>query len=157
MFCVCYFAEDHCDIVPFIHSFYRAKKVQHDNKVVLIHFDAHPDLSIPSTTTQINTLESWKDTENLYDILSEEGGIAEFILPLCSTGLISQVVWLRSEWCDQLPDGEVSFHVKEVEVDCVATRKNNKMQPHVTYQTAYYLDEGVVCCEDNCTHTTTIA
>ncbi len=141
----------------------------------MFHFDAHPDLSIPSTTKHINTLESWKDTEQLYGILSEEGGIAEFILPLVSTNLLSQVVWIRSEWCDQLPDGEMTFLIRDQLInehntkyadisisasDLVSEHStlnrgmtapkqtpSQRTQPNVSYRTAYYLDEGVVCCE----------
>ena len=65
------FTDDHCDIVPFIHSFYRAKKISLlDNDIFFLHIDAHPDLSIPSASESL-TINQMNDVDTLYDLLCE--------------------------------------------------------------------------------------
>lgn len=114
--------------MPFIHSFYRARKVL-DSDVTLVHIDAHPDLSIPSAS-ESHTIADWNDVDTLYEILAEPGGIAEFIIPLFTKHLIAQMIWVRSAWSNQLPDGYKKFAVGEY-----------KEQPKVNWRIPYYLDD----------------
>ena len=45
-----YQTEDHNDIIPFLRACYR-KKILPAKNVLFMHFDAHPDLAVPSTTS----------------------------------------------------------------------------------------------------------
>jgi hypothetical protein len=135
---VCFFSDDHCDIVPFLHSYFRGKKVPYKTPVVFFHVDAHSDLSIPSLSQNFPTqkLEDWENVDSLYDILSEEGGIAEFIVPLITTELISQVVWVRSEWSlEQLPDGLYTLQIRD-HLD------GEKYHPKINWKTPYYIEDN---------------
>jgi hypothetical protein len=74
----CCIVEDHCDILPFLRACWR-KKLFTSSDLLLIHFDAHPDLAVPSTTT----VQDWLNLDQLHDTLSEdECGISEFLIPL---------------------------------------------------------------------------
>ena len=44
-----HFLEDHCDVIPFFRACWR-KKMFPSKDLLFIHFDAHPDLAVPSTT-----------------------------------------------------------------------------------------------------------
>lgn len=122
-------AEDHCDLVPFLHAYYRVHKVPFKpDPVVLLHIDAHPDLSLPSQAPRASVAQ-WRQPDSLYDILDSEGGIAEFLLPLFATNCLQEMVWVRPPWATQLPDGSVSFHIFE-----------QQGRPYVNYECAYYLD-----------------
>ena len=43
------FLEDHCDVIPFFRACWR-KKMFPSKDLLFMHFDAHPDLAVPSTT-----------------------------------------------------------------------------------------------------------
>ena len=43
-------SEDHCDVIPFLRACWR-KKLLPTKDLLFLHFDAHPDLAIPSTTS----------------------------------------------------------------------------------------------------------
>ena len=61
--------EDHCDVVPFIYAYYRHKKIR--QSALMVHFDSHPDLSVPSGKFSIS---DWRNSETLlHDILTEVG------------------------------------------------------------------------------------
>ena len=42
--------EDHCDVIPFLRACWR-KKLFPAKDLLFVHFDAHPDLAVPSTTS----------------------------------------------------------------------------------------------------------
>lgn len=117
--------------MPFLHAFYRLHRFQPGHQeVILLHFDGHPDLSLPSGPPRRTSVDQWKDPHTLYDLLAEgEGGIAEFILPLFTTHLLQEMVWIRPSWSHQLPDGPVVFDLFEEDG-----------QARVNWACAYYLD-----------------
>lgn len=128
----CCVVDDHCDVVPFLQHFQRLYYGRGLGKLkaLVIHVDAHPDLSVPSSTLS-ESVDDWNDPDSLYDILlEEEGGIAEFLIPLAYQDIFSQIVWVRSPWALQLPDGTCTFSVSRKPV-------------RVNYKAAYYLDEAV--------------
>jgi hypothetical protein len=135
---VSFFSDDHCDIVSFLHSYFRGKKITNKTPVVFFHIDAHSDLSIPSLSQSFSSqkLDDWENVDALYDILSEEGGIAEFIIPLVTTELISQIIWIRSEWSlEQLPDGLNTFQIRD-------HFDGEKYHPKVNWKTPYYIEDN---------------
>lgn len=128
----CCVVDDHCDVVPFLQHFQRLYfgRGLGKLKALVVHVDAHPDLSVPSSNLS-ESVHDWNDPDNLYDILlEEEGGIAEFMIPLIYQDIFSQVVWVRSPWASQLPNGTCTFSVSRKPV-------------RVNYKTPYYLDEAV--------------
>ena len=133
--------EDHCDIIPFLHAAFR-KKLCRSTNLLLVHFDAHPDLAVPT----ISTLSDWNDLTLLHDTLEDDiSGISQFILPLVANGILSKVVWVRSPWSHQLTNGRYQFHIGDVRT----TRSNNdkdgkddmKRSAAVTCAHSYYLDD----------------
>lgn len=107
----CCIVDDHCDILPFVHEYFRLNSEFNDGSALFVHIDAHPDMSIPSASF-CKSSDDWNDLDRLYDIiLEEEGGISEFIIPLFYQNIISSVLWIRSPWSNQFPDGQLSFHV----------------------------------------------
>lgn len=55
--------EDHCDIIPFLLASWRAKKLPIKN-ACMIHFDSHPDLSIPK-----QNMKTWSNLKQVYELL----------------------------------------------------------------------------------------
>lgn len=81
--------------------------------ITLIHYDAHPDLSLPQHLTSDLV---YSPTELLDTLRNTESGIAEWIMPLVFAGHINQIVWIRSPWSRQLADGAYCIHVGEASV-----------------------------------------
>ena len=81
----CCIVDDHCDVIPFLHACWQAKKIQFAD-LALLHVDSHPDLVVPACS-----VTEMHDKELLYDLLEETGGISEFILPLHATNV--WMVW----------------------------------------------------------------
>lgn len=73
-----------------------------DSRPHLVHFDAHPDLVVPPIDPVI-----------LYDRtkLIEELSIENWIMPLCATGLITDISWIKQDWARQIPVGDHSFRI----------------------------------------------
>ena len=107
----CCIVEDHCDIVPFLHACFRKKICCPTKKLLFVHFDAHPDMSVPTTTK----LTDWTNLTSLHDALEDDVcGISQFIVPLVANEIISKVVWIRSPWSDQIDDGRYHYHVGDL-------------------------------------------
>ena len=81
----CCIVERHCDIVPFIYALIRSK-IAPLNSIILVHFDAHPDLMPVSFP---HSFSDTKAPDRFMEILLEVGGISEFILPLIYNKYIS--------------------------------------------------------------------
>ena len=109
-FAACGIVDDHSDAVPFILASARAKRIRMG--LSLLHFDAHPDLSL-SSTPHSGGASSWRAKTLYEDLLSHnEGCIAEWILPLIYCGVIGErVTWIRSPWSRQFADGTYSFEI----------------------------------------------
>jgi hypothetical protein len=88
---------------------------------------------VPKSSTQ-----DWYDKEKLYNLLEQEGGISEFLIPLLYTGFISDIIWIRPQWSSDVmvADGGYSFHVGDASKD---------VQCGVTLRSNYYIDDGVYC------------
>ena len=154
--------EDHCDILFFIAALYRAKippLYNHDDKytdnssLLLLHFDAHPDLAAPSHTPC--RVQDFSNLSILAEILSGEGGIAEFLLPPCYTGLIEEVVWVKPSWANQFEAGNYSFLLgnattsdDDYEQEGKGKEETITQRVGVSLLHPYYTDEGQVYGED---------
>ena len=69
----------------------------------LLHFDSHPDLTIPVDLPA----DIVYDKEVLYEKIS----IADWILPAVYAGHINCVIWVKPQWADQMHDGVYNFKV----------------------------------------------
>ncbi|GAB5035147.1 upf0489 protein c5orf22 homolog [Nannochloropsis oceanica] len=124
--------EDHADALEHLYNSIGAKRTPFSN-LKWVHFDSHPDLTLPRALTASTV----RDPEALYEVLFEsEGGNAEFILPAVFAGHVTKVAWVRPPWARQLPDGLYNFHVGvEKASSCL----------RVTLPAVYYLDEDLHC------------
>ena len=106
------------------------------HKIRLIHFDAHPDLSLPSNGSCIN---DWKDPIKLNEILNSQKGISEFIIPLIANGILYDIAWIRSPWSNQIEDDEVTVTIFDVWCET-----NQSYIPSTTHCSPYFIDDGSV-------------
>lgn len=140
--------EDHNDIVSFVLKQWKAQITEADSCAdqprVLVHYDAHPDLSLNAQTTQAQCLQLSEMVEHLSN---GDGGIAEFILPLFYCRYLSECIWIKPHWATQMKSGEYVFAFG---VD----RATGFMR--VTCQEDYYLDEEVIADMDDLDHIQTV-
>jgi hypothetical protein len=93
--------DDHDEALEAIHQSIRSKKLSFDD-ILLVHFDAHPDLSVPRSLHADDVFKP----QVLYSHLSNtDGGISEWIIPLVFAEHVSTVWWIRPNWTEQIPDG----------------------------------------------------
>jgi hypothetical protein len=101
---------------------------------ILVHFDSHPDLSFPYQLPTSTIEQPPKLLDSLDDSL---GGIAEWILPLCFKGHVSEMRWYKQAGvCTQIVDGCHQLLVGEVEgkvrLDEERRTGGAKRQQHIT-------------------------
>ena len=102
--------DDHNEALVVIHEAMRRGIIPLTN-VGLMHFDAHPDLSVPRGLPA----SAIYCPRLLYEHLdSSSGGISEWILPLAFAGHISTVYWMRPNWSNQIPNGEYQLNIGAV-------------------------------------------
>lgn len=99
-----FICEYHHDALRFIQKCFGSRHLSMDpeNLPQLIHFDAHPDMVVPQVDPAI-----LYDREQLIDELS----IENWIIPMCATGLIKDIAWIKNSWARQMPVGEHYFNV----------------------------------------------
>src|SRR3990172_8295770 len=71
--------------------------------VQVVHVDAHPDLAVPVLPIPRGNRDP--------AFLVSRVDIASFILAAARAGLVERVVWLRSDFSFQLPDGARTLHL----------------------------------------------
>ena len=79
----------HDRILHHIHK-YIGRKILPMEKITLVHFDAHPDLTIPDITSE--ELQNPKHTD-FYDKIS----IESWIVPLIVAGHVDKIIWVKFE------------------------------------------------------------
>ncbi|DAZ95665.1 TPA: hypothetical protein N0F65_002462 [Lagenidium giganteum] len=95
-------ADDHHHVLEEIHLAIRRRLLPFHGAAI-VHVDAHPDLSFPSSLPADVVFQP----QDLYDALDESpAGIAEFLLPLLYGGHVSDLVWIKSPWSAQIPTAE---------------------------------------------------
>ena len=132
----------------------------------MLHFDSHPDLSLP--TNQTNT-HDWKDLNKLWDILNQsESGISEFIIPSICSNIISTLTWVKPSWSLQFGVGSHRFTVGNIRhngttaaVDkikhvssssCSYNTVSNNDTPliaAISTNHAYYLGDHFICDDED--------
>ncbi|KAK3883578.1 hypothetical protein Pcinc_012121 [Petrolisthes cinctipes] len=92
--------EDHNDALYHILRAVGSKHLPFSGNL-LIHFDSHPDLLIP---TDLKASEVFDVPEML-----EKLSIENWILVAVYAGQISTIVWIKPEWSNQIEDGSYKF------------------------------------------------
>lgn len=147
--------DDHCDAFFFVKAACRHNIFQPDRGLHMVHFDAHPDLAAPSCSNMSQIM----DDKGLSDVLSGEGGISEFILPMFAHSLVGHVTWIRPKWTEDP-------HINQGwGVSCSNTyqflmgtpAQNECGMLGVTCASSYYLDDGCVYSKSELTDTVSIS
>jgi len=103
--------DDHDEVLEEIHGVIRSLEAPLQN-LAMIHFDAHPDLSVPKHMSAKTVFQP----EVLYEHLaSSDGGISEWIIPLVFGGHVCTVWWVRPHFTESIPDGHHEFLIGAVE------------------------------------------
>ncbi|XP_060066199.1 UPF0489 protein C5orf22-like [Ylistrum balloti] len=97
-----YVVEDHNEVVPFIHRAIGGRYLPMSD-IIFVHFDSHPDLLIPAELKADDIFNK--------DILYESQSIENWILPMVYAGHISNVIWFKPPWCEQIRDKTIQFDV----------------------------------------------
>lgn len=94
--------EDHNDVLQFVYRCLGARRIPFTaNKI--IHFDSHPDMTIP----KYMPAEYVRDKEKLLNALS----IENWLMPVAYAGHFDQMIWMKPEWANQIDDGDFSFRI----------------------------------------------
>lgn len=94
--------EDHNDVLQFVYRCLGARRIPFTaNK--MIHFDSHPDMTIPKSLP----IEHVRDKDKLLGALS----IENWLMPVAYAGHLEQIIWMKPEWANQIDDGDFSFHI----------------------------------------------
>ena len=96
--------EEHNDVLQHILRAVGSKHLPFTHNL-LIHFDSHPDLLIP---TDLKASEVF-DVPDMLDKLS----IENWILVAAFAGQVSTIVWVKPPWANQIEDGHYNFLVGE--------------------------------------------
>ncbi|HEB31395.1 MAG TPA: hypothetical protein ENI15_11050 [Spirochaetes bacterium] len=77
-----------------------------ESGVTVIHFDAHPDMSLPSYPIR----SEWPED---IDKILERVTISSFQLAAVHIGLVSRIIWLKPDWSGFFPEGSYTFVLGE--------------------------------------------
>lgn len=94
--------ENHDEVLYYIHRAIGSRHIPFEGTTIL-HFDSHPDLTVPVKMKASTVFEQ----EKLY----EEISIADWILPAVYAGHINKVIWVKPPWADQIKEGVFNFKV----------------------------------------------
>ena len=88
-----FLVEEHCEAMLCIHRAMRRGILPLEG-ISVVHFDAHPDLSLPRDLHPDTVFQPRELLQKLRETVS---GIAEWMLPLVFAGHISRIVWALVE------------------------------------------------------------
>nr|CAB3227130.1 UPF0489 protein C5orf22 homolog [Phallusia mammillata] len=71
--------------------------------LVLVHFDAHPDLGIPDDIIAPSVFDKYE--------LFAKVSIESWIMPAVYAGHINTIIWLKPRWAKQFRDGVYQFSI----------------------------------------------
>ncbi|XP_050433568.1 UPF0489 protein C5orf22 [Adelges cooleyi] len=130
--------DDHNDALQYMYREIGSKHLPLYGNV-LLHFDSHPDLSVPKDMPADYVYEK----EQLFDSLS----IENWILPAAYAGHFDKIIWVKPPWARQLNDGEVIFTIGKHKTSGAI---------RLTNSSDFYLSEGIYCLEDDLVNVRTI-
>ncbi|KAJ6646031.1 UPF0489 protein C5orf22 like [Pseudolycoriella hygida] len=122
-----FIVENHNEVLEFI---YRCLGSRHlpFNKNVIIHFDSHPDMTVPRNMPSEFVFHKSK----LLDAVS----IENWMMPACFAGHFNRLVWMKPYWAKQIDDNDYEFVIGDY---CGKIRVNSMLE--------YFLSEGSYCHE----------
>ncbi|XP_078367298.1 UPF0489 protein C5orf22-like [Oculina patagonica] len=94
--------ENHDEVLYYIHRAIGSRHIAFEG-ITVLHFDSHPDLTVPVKMKASTVFEQ----EKLY----EEISIADWILPAVYAGHVNKVIWVKPPWADQIKEGVFHFKV----------------------------------------------
>lgn len=130
-----FIADMHNDVLPFIYRAIGSKHLPLFSNTI-VHFDSHPDLGIPYDLTSETVLNKYELFENL--------NIENWILPACYAGHISNIVWIKPKWANQIADQQTKFVIGKHKL-------TNKIR--VTCPEKYFVGEGLFTLEKHLENT----
>lgn len=117
-----FIVEDHNDVLEFIYRCLGSRRIPFKHNKI-IHFDSHPDMTIPK---HMPAEYVWNKTK-----LLESLSIENWLMPTVYAGHISQLIWMKPEWAKQMADGDYAFHIGDY---CGRIRCDSNLE--------YFLSEG---------------
>lgn len=94
--------ENHNEVLEFIYRCLGSRHLPFQNNRI-IHFDAHPDLTISNKIPADYVYEK----EKLLDAVS----IENWIMPAVYAGHFNDVTWIKANFCKQIHDGKYDFKI----------------------------------------------
>lgn len=125
--------ENHNEVLEFIYRCLGSRHLNFKNNC-LIHFDSHPDMTIPRKMPT----EFVYDKIKLFDYLS----IENWIMPMTFAGHFNKLVWIKPGWAKQIPNGSYEFLIGETNG---VIRMNSSL--------SYFISEGSYSPDWNMTNT----
>lgn len=98
--------EPHSDALAHIYRAIGSKKLDFEG-LLMVHLDAHPDLVIPPKFEP----QRVRDREHVFSSID----IESWIMPAVVAGHFDRLLWVRSPWSDQIPDGDYDLLIGEKE------------------------------------------
>jgi len=123
--------EFHQEVLEYIHRYVARKKLPF-SRLLMIHFDAHPDLAYPN---ELNADDCYSK-EKMYNDLE----IADWILPLMYMKHLDRLLWVKPEWARQIDDIETKFYIGK-------EKKTGKLR--VTCSEDYFLEDCSYTLKEN--------
>lgn len=97
-----FIVENHNEVLEFVYRCFGAKYLPFQNNKI-IHFDSHPDMTIPRNMPANYVF----DKEKLLDTVS----IENWMMPAVYAGHLNELVWIKPHWAHQIPDGSTQFTI----------------------------------------------
>lgn len=117
-----FIVENHNEVLEFIYRCFGARYLPFQGNQ-LIHFDSHPDMTIPRNMPSAFV----HDKERLLETLS----IENWIMPTAFAGHFTDLVWCKPPWAQQIPSGSTEFLIGD---HCGLIRLNSTLE--------YFVSEG---------------
>lgn len=117
-----FIVENHNEVLEFVYRCLGSRHLPLNNNTI-IHFDSHPDMTIPRNMPS----EYVFNKEKLLEALS----IENWIMPTCFAGHFSQLVWMKPYWAKQIDDNDYRLVIGDY---CGNIRVNSTLE--------YFLSEG---------------
>lgn len=117
-----FIVENHNEVLEFVYRCLGSRHLPLNNNTI-IHFDSHPDMTIPRNMPS----EYVFNKEKLLDALS----IENWLMPTCFAGHFSQLVWMKPYWAKQIDENDYRLVIGDY---CGNIRVNSTLE--------YFLSEG---------------
>lgn len=97
-----FIVEDHNDVLEFVYRCLGSRRIPFQwNKI--LHFDSHPDMTIPKYMPAEYVMNRLKLLETL--------SIENWLMPTVYAGHLNQLIWMKPKWAQQIPNGDYEFYI----------------------------------------------